>query len=182
MQEIECKLRLDDRNGVIERLRRFGAVHISTQEEKNKIMDTADRQLELSAKALRLRTIAGVLGGVVTYKGAPEKSRYKSREEIEFFVEDTDSFLIMMNRLGYTNVWQYEKKRSTWTLNSCSIVLDELPVLGDFIEIEAQNEEQIDSVLSALGLCTKDHISFSYRELWIKHCVEHGKPIEDWLF
>ena len=43
--------------------------------------------------------------------------------------------------LGYTKRITLEKTRAIWQLDGCFVCLDELPLLGYFIEVEGPDEE-----------------------------------------
>jgi adenylate cyclase class 2 len=68
-----------------------------------------------------------------------------------------------------------EKKRRLWQLGGCSVALDQLPSLGDFVEIEGPDENTITNVQQDLGLADLSHIGKSYAQLISE---KHGKRIE----
>ena len=61
-----------------------------------------------------------------------------------------------------------EKKRRVWQLNKCEIALDELPLLGTFVEIEGPDSETIANVQKKLGLGNLPHIGKSYALLQVE--------------
>ena len=67
--------------------------------------------------------------------------------------------------LGYEETIVIEKTRRIWQLGNCVIALDELPLLGKFVEIEGPDEEQITGLQSNLGLADLPHISQGYLQL-----------------
>jgi len=101
----------------------------------------------------------------LTYKGAKEKDQFKKRQEIEIEINDFDSAEKLLSALGYAKVLVFEKKRRTWQLGDCVVALDELPLLGDFVEIEGPNDKKIGDVQRNLGLANLPHIVESYASL-----------------
>ena len=72
----------------------------------------------------------------VTYKGPAKRERYKSREEIEFDVSDASAFELVLDRLGYTPGFRYEKYRTKFAAPEPGIItIDETPI-GVFLELE----------------------------------------------
>ncbi|MHC4326327.1 MAG: CYTH domain-containing protein, partial [Planctomycetota bacterium] len=67
--------------------------------------------------------------------------------------------------LGYEKVLVVEKKRRLWRLGRCAVALDRLELLGDFVEIEGPNNEDIADVQHKLGLTDLPHIEKSYAQL-----------------
>ena len=61
-----------------------------------------------------------------------------------------------------------DKKRRVWQLGDCEVALDELPLLGDFVEIEGPDEETIATVQKSLGLTDLPHITESYASLIVR--------------
>jgi adenylate cyclase class IV len=67
--------------------------------------------------------------------------------------------------LGYEKVLVIEKKRRLWQLGGCSVALDQLPLLGTFVEIEGPDDKIIADVQNDLGLADLPHIAKSYAQL-----------------
>ena len=58
-----------------------------------------------------------------------------------------------------------EKKRCLWRLDGCEVALDDVPLLGNFVEIEGPDVEKITHVQKRLGLADVPHIPRSYASL-----------------
>src|ERR1700736_6256666 len=106
--EIEIKLRIDSVVATRRLLRQLGFSIVKPRVfEVNTIFDTAAGTLRNGRKLLRLRQ-AGQRH-TLAYKGPPKSSRYKSREELESQFSDPASIRRILERLGYTAVFRYEK-------------------------------------------------------------------------
>jgi len=174
--EIEAKLKLDSLEEVKSKLAELSAEFLAEQLQKDYYFDDANSELTKTDKCLRLRRqLTGDNVKVsLTYKGAKEKGRFKRRQEIEIEVADLDSAAKLLSALGYEKVLVIEKKRRTWQLDECSVALDELPLLGDFVEIEGPDEGKIADVQRNLGLANLPHIGESYALLVTEKLRELG--------
>ncbi len=172
-QELECKIPIEDCVAMAEKILALGGIDEGQVFERNWVFDTPQRSLLADKKLLRLRTVDNMPGGLVTVKGVPVHAKFKSREEIEYRVDDIEAFARSLLTLGYERSWYYEKRRWTWSYLGCEVMLDDLPCLGAFIEVEAVRDEMIRGVLENLGVNPEDHTPLSYRGLYEKFCTEH---------
>lgn len=175
--EIEVKLKVDSLLGVEQKLAELGAEFLAEQSQTDYFYDDANAALTLTDRCLRLRrqTVTGSEQFILTYKGAKEKSNLKKRQEIEIEIKQEQAAQKLLSALGYEKVLIVEKKRRLWQLGGCSVALDQLPLLGDFVEIEGPDENTITNVQQDLGLADLSHIGKSYAQLIIE---KSGKRIE----
>ena len=117
---------------------------------------------------VRRQSIDGKESACLTFKGAREKTKYKSRTEHETGISNPNAAENILEGLGYHKRLVVEKKRSVWRLESCEICLDELPDLGCFVEVEGADEEVISSVLAKLNLQDQPHISDGYASMAVQ--------------
>jgi len=167
--EIEAKLKVDSLREVQNKLGQLGARFWEEQRQIDYYFDDANRGLTKTDRCLRLRRQESDKDEKVflTYKGAKEKNEFKKRQEIEIEIEigDLESAERMLSALNYEKVLVFEKKRGIWRLGECKIALDELPLLGSFVEIEGPNGDKIADVQKSLGLADLPHIGQSYASL-----------------
>ena len=165
--EIEAKLKVDSHNRIVERLTELGAEFLQEQLQKDFHFDDVRRTLSKTDRCLRLRRqMEGREEKIfLTYKGPKEKSKLKRRKEFEFEVKDADAAQKLLSALGYEKILCIEKKRRLWRLGECELALDELPLLGSFVEIEGPDEKTIADVQENLGLSLLSHIPKSYAAL-----------------
>jgi len=156
--EIEAKLKVDSLAEVKRRLAGLGAEFVAEQLQTDSLLDDADGTLATSDRCLRIRrhTVAGSDRFFLCYKVGRE-------EKME--VADADSLLKLFAALGYEEKLVVEKKRCLWRLAGCEVALDELPLLGDFVEIEGPDDERIADVQARLGLAKLPHVAKSYAHL-----------------
>jgi adenylate cyclase class 2 len=175
--EIEAKLKVDSLQEVKRKLDELGAEFLAEQLQTDYHFDDVNSELTKTDRCLRLRRqmVANSESFFLTYKGAKEKSNFKKRQEIETEIKDVDSARKLLSALGYEKVLVVEKRRRLWRLGDCEIALDRLPLLGDFVEIEGPDDENIAEAQRSLGLADVPHIEESYASLVAKKQIVNGK-------
>jgi len=165
--EIEVKLKVNSLAEVEQKLAELGAEFLAEQLQTDYLFDNTNAMLIKTDRCLRLRrqSVAGGERFFLTYKGAKEKSNFKKRQEIEIEIIEAESTQKLLSALGYEKVMVVEKKRRLWQLGGCSVALDQLPLLGAFVEIEGPDDETITNVQLKLGLADLPHIAKSYAQL-----------------
>lgn len=175
--EIEAKLKVESLEEIKHKLTELGAEFLQEQLQTDYHFDDANMTLQKTDRCLRLRRqlVDKNERFYLTYKGAKEKSSFKKRQEIEIEISDSDSVQKLFSALGYQKVLVIEKRRFTWRMNDCEIALDELPLIGKFVEIEGPDEQIIADVQRSLGLSDLPHIKKSYAGLITARLRELGK-------
>ena len=179
-QEIEVKLRFDDPENAVARLRSLGAIESTPRLfEDNILFDRAHDPLHRAHQALRLRRVGD--RAVVTYKGPVEGNhRHKVRIEHETDVTDGAAAERILLSLGYEPHWRYQKYRTEFALGPLRICLDETP-LGCFVELEGRPDE-IDRAAEKLGFVVGDYVTASYRKLLELEAGRQGRRPWDLVF
>ena len=162
--EIEAKLKVDSLREIKSRLVELGAEFLEEQFHKDTYFDDTGDTLKNSDRCLRLRRqrVGQNEKILLTYKGAKEKDNFKKRQEIEIEVQNGDAVEKLLSALGYKRALTIEKTRRTWRLADCVVALDDLPVLGSFVEIEGPDDKRIADAQKNLGLADLPHILESY--------------------
>ncbi len=165
--EIEAKLKVDSLGEVEARLAASGASAAGEVIQSDWYFDTADRKLTRGDECLRLRSEkrASRERLVLAYKGPKQKDDYKQRQEAELEVNDAAATESLLTGLGYQKSLGFNKRRRLWHLHGCEVALDELPLLGTFVEIEGPDSGTIGKVQVMLGLSDVPHTVASYADL-----------------
>ncbi len=179
-QETEAKFYVLHLDQITTRLQKLQARLIQQRVlETNLRFDLPDASFHSTGRVLRLRRDTKAR---LTYKGAGQnKSGVLDRQEIEFVVDDFEKARQFLEALGYRQTMVYEKYRTTYILESdsllsenqkrasglqsCQIMLDALPY-GDFVEIEGETLDQIQSMAVKLNLDWNAAIETSYTGLF----------------
>lgn len=176
MREIELKAKVDDSVSVEALLSSF--LEFDGRFEKNDeywsvtIADSPSRQRQFR---LRLRIENG--RGVVTSKEKSYGDIMEVNEEIEFGVDDPDSFRAVLKKMGAKLLYTKRKKGGRWRgEGNLQAELVTVEGLGVFLEVEVlqddsekpalkEIEERLIGVLRRCGLGRKDIVSKPYSQL-----------------
>ena len=175
--EIEAKLKLDDLPAMEKKLAALGASFVGECLETNTYFDAPDHRLKSEDQGLRIRVQDWSDGDrtiTITHKGPRSHGKLKSRSETEVVVADGQKAASILGQLGYFPVLAFEKRRSRWKLNDCWVELDTLPYLGDYIEIEGPDDDDVLAAREKLGLADVPLVRASYIALLITHLHELG--------
>jgi adenylate cyclase class 2 len=177
--EREIKLRFQSAAEARETILRAGATPVRGRRlQEDCLLDTADERLRAARSVLRVRMDQG--RSLLTYKGPVQPSPWKLREERETVVSDGETMLYVLERLGFTVWFRYQKYREEFGSLDAIVALDETPI-GTFVEVEG-SEKAITEIAAALGRTERDYIVDSYRGLYVQHCEALGCPIGDMMF
>lgn len=162
--EIEAKLKVDSHEEAAKRLGELGGEFVGERLQRDYYFDDCEGSFKKSDRCIRLRHQRSKDGERVflTYKGAKEKDEFKKRQEIEIEVGDGEALEAFLLALGFARSLDFEKRRRLWRFGNCKVALDELPLLGNFVEIEGPDGETIADVQERLGLSGLVHIMESY--------------------
>lgn len=167
--ETEVKLRVGHPADVEARLHSAGfRITKPRVFEANTIFDDASGSLRSSGCLIRLRQVGG--NAILTFKGPPQHSKHKSREELETTVGDVEIFALVLKRIGFVPHFRYEKYRTELERpgEPGTVTMDETPI-GWFLELEGY-PDWIDRTAGELGFTERDYILDSYAALYFKHC------------
>ena len=178
--ETEVKVYVTDLASIEQRLQALGA-HLTAPRvyERNVRYENAANSLTKNDKVLRLRMDSRAR---LTYK-EPIKATddgISSRTELEVTVSDFETMDALLKKLGFYAAWTYDKYRTTYELDGCEIVLDELG-FGLFVEIEG-DAESIEAMLAKLDLTAAKRIPASYSVLFFRVKRQLGLNFDDLTF
>jgi adenylate cyclase, class 2 len=146
--------------------------------QEDALLDTVDGRLASRRAALRVRHEGG--HSLLTFKGPPQPGPMKVREEHETVVANGQALMAILDALGLTVCFRYEKYREEFALDDVVIAVDETPV-GVFVEIEGA-EDSISKTALALGRGPADYIKDSYRTLFLAARERDGLRGDDMVF
>jgi adenylate cyclase class 2 len=178
--ETEVKVLVEGLAAVEWRLKALGAtLRTPRLFERNVRYDDATRSLSRTERVLRLRLDDAAR---LTYKAPLGKAEngIASRTELEVTVSDFATMEAILAQLGFQALWVYEKYRTTYYLDECAVMLDEMPY-GQFVEIEG-DPAAIESLLTKLGLAGALRLPASYSVLFLKMKGLLALPFDDLTF
>jgi adenylate cyclase class 2 len=174
--EIEAKLKVGSLKQIEQKLQNLGAEFHDNLLQTDIYFDDENKNLTKADTCLRIRRQTNSTQEKVflTYKGSKENENYKQRREIEFQVPDAVAVVKLLTALGYKKGLIVDKQRQLWHLGHCEVLLDDLPQLGTFVEIEGPDADQIKRVQKDLELDHLTHIHESYASLIEKKLAKEG--------
>ncbi len=190
--EREIKLEFASAKAAREAVAGLGAApQRARRRQDDRLFDTPDGRLAAARSTLRVRIESPAAGrgrapdrvgstASITFKGPPQADVMKVREELETDVSDGALMLVILEAVGFTVTWRYQKYREEFKRDGTVITIDETPC-GVFVELEGE-EADITALAAALGRTEDDYIAWSYRNLWEQHCESRGIPVGDMVF
>jgi adenylate cyclase, class 2 len=177
--EREVKLVFPSAEAAREAVAAIGATPIRGRRlQDDYLLDDSDSQLRERRCVLRVRLDGGK--GVLTFKGPVQPSMMKLREELETMVADGLLLISILEELGFSVWFRYQKYREEFAIDDVIIAVDETPV-GAFVEIEG-GDQGIAEAAEALGRGPTDYVVDSYRTLYLQHCQASGVMSAQMLF
>ncbi|MBC7085897.1 MAG: class IV adenylate cyclase [Methanomethylovorans sp.] len=168
MIEIEVKARASHRF-LRKKLADIGAKPVGVQKHVDTYFNSPLRDFSTTDEALRIRSVNGK--SVLTYKGKKIDSVSKTRQEFETEVDGESAKKILV-ALGFFESGVVIKKREIFSFQGMTVALDSVERLGEFIEVEIQDNcnieshrEEIFRFLEIFGICQEDSIRKSYLEM-----------------
>ena len=162
-KEVEIKFRIGDRKALTRSLRDAGFRELTpSTHEMNALYDLPGQKLRARGELLRLRKYGETW--VLTHKSKGKSGRHKVRIELESRVKNGRVMDAILQALGYTPTFRYEKYRSEWTDGIGHAVIDETPI-GTFAELEGP-ARWIDRTARALVITAGDYMTQTYAELF----------------
>jgi len=178
--EIEAKLKVESLDEVGRRLLHAGASFVDELVQFDRYFDYADGRLTKADSCIRLRRQSAATGCtmLLTYKGPKRTDRFKTRLEVETAVGDETATAALLSALGLGQRLSFLKKRKLWRILRCSVALDELPLVGSFVEIEGPDSARVAEVRDVLELGGYSHVPRSYASM-VEDVVGSGGKGDD---
>ena len=175
--EIEAKFAVPRLDPVRQTLLRLAAgVARPRLQETNLRFDFADGRLRQAGQVLRLRKNHDTR---LTFKAPGPDNEH--RVELEVEVDQAEMTQRILEALGFSVFFAYEKYRETFTLEGVEVMLDELP-FGTFVEIEGPDLVRIRRTAERLGLPWDERLPLSYLTLFDRLRQRHAWPFRDATF
>ncbi|MFO0918215.1 MAG: class IV adenylate cyclase [Planctomycetaceae bacterium] len=144
--EVELKFRLSDRTEIERKLLMLGAVAQPVQTQSDDYFQHPCRDFAKTDEALRVRDTGQTR--VWCYKGPALSGPTKARRELELELAGNvtaEAMRELLGCLGFEYVLTVNKSRSPseliWRGQRFQVSIDEVPVLGTFLELEILAEE-----------------------------------------
>lgn len=179
LNETELKLRLeseDELNRVLSWCEE-NLGQASKLEQRDEYYDTATEALRKQDLSLRLRNTNGKVLIAMKSPRVFLTETVHDRIELEFTAADPDEVLKTITHCGLSATAITEKHRWKFQQDDFKVLVDKLPFIGCFVEIEAPTVQRINEVVNMLGLSLDDGVNKNYSELLEEKLTEIGLPL-----
>lgn len=139
--------------------------------------DTPDGQLKKQDLVIRIRSNGKKKTIALKSPRVKLPSGMTNRIELEFLSAEGEKVHEQLLRQGLNPNEAAEKERWTFIYDDCEIVLDRLPFIGSFIEIEGPSEVAINKIVGMLDLSSSQIIHKNYGELMMDKFRELRLPL-----
>ena len=129
------KYRVPSHDVIKDKLKSLNAKFLEHTEETDIYFNSPVRDFAKTDEALRVR-VYGDGTVVLTYKGPRIGSIGKTREELSVTVNDLESLLEILRKLGFREVARIVKRRDIYNYENFTIYIDSVEELGSFVEVE----------------------------------------------
>lgn len=115
-------------------------------------------------------------GNRITLSYKEAGTTLEEQQEAELVVDDYDTAVDLVGRIGCTPFSTQETKREEWELDGAQVTLDTWPYLPPLMEIEGETLEAIQAAAEKLGM---DYSSGIFGTVNLLYKAKYGRFIED---
>lgn len=168
LNELEIKIQISSEEhfqAIYDSCNRLFGPAISHVFQLDEYYDTPDGQLKKQDLVIRIRSNGEKKTIALKSPRIELPSGMTNRIELEFLSAEGETVHDQLLSQGLKPNEAAEKERWTFIYNDCEIVLDRLPFIGSFIEIEGPSEDAIQNIVQLLSLSTCQVVRKNYGEL-----------------
>jgi adenylate cyclase class 2 len=176
MQETEVKILEINRPKIEKTLASLGGKKVFEGKIETLFLDFKDNRIAGQGNLLRLRTKGKQIE--LTFKEVKHGQEAKVAQEISVEVSDKEAMMHILRNLGINVTGEMEKQRVSFKLDNAQFDIDrylgDYAFIPEFLEIEAENIDQIHKYAGAIGYKPEDCLPWSTDEL-IQHYRKEKK-------
>jgi adenylate cyclase class 2 len=163
MREVEVRILEVDAPKMRRRLKQIGAKKVFEGKVRTNIFDFSNGLLKKKQQMLRLRTLGKQT--ILCYKGKNTSKKFKCKEEIEMVVDDFDTAVLLLQRLGFKKMLGYAKHRESYKIGKVAVEIDKYAQIPTLIEIEAPTGNEVIAAVKKLGYEMKGTTNLNFPEI-----------------
>jgi predicted adenylyl cyclase CyaB len=145
--------------------------------QRDEYYDTVGEKLKEQDLTLRLRSADGTLKVALKSPRIFLSETIHQRIELEFSTDDETQLRQQLKRQNLSATAVIEKRRWTFKSDKAEIVIDKLPFIGAFVEVEGVDLASIEAILESLHLSSVHAVRQNYSELLEAKVLELRLPI-----
>lgn len=168
LNELEIKIQISSEEhfqAIYESCNKLFGPPVSHVLQLDEYYDTPDRQLKKQDLVIRIRSNGEKKMIALKSPRVELPSGMTNRIELEFLSAEGEKVDEQLLSQGLNSNEAAEKERWSFIYDDCEIVLDRLPFIGSFIEIEGPSEVAIHKIVDMLDLSSSQIIRKNYGEL-----------------
>jgi len=180
LNELEIKIKIDSEEHfqlIYDSCKKLLGPPISHVLQLDEYYNTPDGQLKKQDLVIRIRSNGEKTTIALKSPRMELPSGVTNRVELEFLSAEGAQVHEQLINQGLNPNEAAEKERWTFIYNDCEIVLDRLPFIGSFIEIEGPSEDAIHKIVHLLDLSSCQIIRKNYGELMMDKFRELQLPL-----
>lgn len=180
-EEIEVVFLDINKNEIEKKLTAIGATKVRDFFYRHASFDFPDYRLDKDNSWVRLRDEEDKV--ILAYKkrlgvtSQDGSTNDEGMEEIEVSVDSYEKAAMFLQKVGFIEKHEAEKKRSRWQKENITFDIDTWPSIPTFIEIEAQNLDEIEEAIKLLNLDPKKKKICSVNQIYRLY----GMDVDDCL-
>jgi predicted adenylyl cyclase CyaB len=182
LNELEVKLQIESEiqfKDVFDICKKLFGSPVSHFTQLDEYYDTDNRQLKKQDLVVRIRSMNGTKTIALKSPRMELPSGLTNRIELEFATLEGDKVQQQLIQQGLQPYETQEKERWTFVYGDFEIVLDRLPFIGYFIEIEGSSENSIRDMIRKLKLSESQIVRKNYGELFKAKFQELNIPTQN---
>lgn len=180
MQEIEVKAKLQDRERVIEALKKRGCAFTPEVVQHDVIYTQNAGSLEKFRNNTVYLRIRVKNDGTILFTSKTNKGDELACQEHETEIASKEEMEQALFCMGYQKAVEVKKKRITTQHDGCEICIDDVEGLGQFIEMEKMSaegnedavQEELFTFFESLGVSRDDRVLYGYDTLTLMRDTE----------
>lgn len=182
LNELEIKIKISSEEhfqAIYDSCNKLFGQPISHMRQLDEYYDTPDGQLKKQDLVVRIRSNGEKKTIALKSPRIDLPSGMTNRIELEFLSAEGEKVHEQLLSQGLNSNEAAEKERWTFIYHDCEIVLDKLPFIGSFIEIEGPSEDAIKEVVHLLDLSSCQIVQKNYGELMMDKFRELKLPLSN---
>lgn len=165
--EFEAKFYWVNKSQLQQKLLEKGAKLAKPESLFKIIIYNFDEKILIPKGYLRLRDEAGKVTLSIKVSASAD-GKMSDQKEINTVVASFEGTKYLLENLGYTIYSYREKYRETWEINNAEVVIDTVPGLPVYCEVESSSEELVWETAKVLELDKLNHTFAGADELYIQ--------------
>ncbi|MDD5069870.1 MAG: class IV adenylate cyclase [Candidatus Omnitrophica bacterium] len=170
VMEYEVKFKVSGKKEAFDRIKNLNAECLGKVKE-------VDVFFKYGQNVVRVRDTGKC--GLITFKEViSSKERVKVRRETETKVSNVKALIEIFEKLGFKEFKRLEKIRYSFKTAQGLILVDRLPFLGYYLELEAKSFLSLQKLAQKIGVDSSQAIISSYQNIFFNFVIKNAKKFE----